>query len=60
MKKDFLLRKDEKYITRHSDRSAIVDQQIAELSTLTETKYPAQVTELLTNIKSGFDKYVQK
>ncbi|MEP2981410.1 MAG: HAMP domain-containing methyl-accepting chemotaxis protein [Lentilitoribacter sp.] len=58
--KDFLLRKDEKYVTRHSDRSAIVDQQIAELSTLTETKYPAQVTELLTNIKSGFDKYVQK
>ena len=58
--KDFLLRKDEKYVTRHSDRSGIVNQEIAELSTLIESEYPTQATELLTNIKSGFDKYVQK
>lgn len=57
--KDFLLRKDEKYVTRHSERSAIVGQQIDELSALTEARYPTQVSELLTNVKSGFEIYVQ-
>lgn len=57
--KDFLLRKDEKYVTRHGDRSTIVGQQIAELATLIETEYPSQITELLAGIQSGFGKYVQ-
>jgi methyl-accepting chemotaxis protein len=56
--KDFLLRKDQKYIDRHSDVSTTVDGQIAELDEQVNAQFPNLIDTQLTGIASGFATYL--
>ena len=56
--KDFLLRKDQKYIDRHSGISATVDTQIAELDNQVNVQFPNLIEAQLNGIASGFGTYL--
>ena len=58
--KDFLLRRDEKYVSRHAAVSAQIATETGRLSTLLEENFPGSMNEQLALLESGFQRYVAK
>jgi methyl-accepting chemotaxis protein len=59
--KDFLLRKDQKYLKRHSEEFQVLADRIVKIKTYTDKKYHKQLDEILSNAseyKKGFNNIV--
>jgi methyl-accepting chemotaxis protein len=59
--KDFLLRKDQKYLQRHNEEFQTLSNRIVNIKTYSDKKYHKQLDEILfnaTEYKKGFDNIV--
>lgn len=56
--KDFLLRKDQKYIDRHTAVSTMVDEQIVDLNKQVNSQLPNLINAELEGIAAGFGTYL--